>query len=200
LGRVKELLFELEEEVATPVTTVINLIGGPGCGKSTLAAQLYSDMKTFDLDVEMVREVAKEYAWEGKPLTAFNQISIIGEQIKKESSLFGKVDYIVTDSPVLLGSFYFEHNHDQQFMNKMVQDYYKFAEQNGVRFINFVLDRHQKYNPKGRFESEQEAIQIDEAIVLYLAAENYKYENLAGIHKIGSVSSWIIAKTGAFNG
>lgn len=179
------------------MTTVINLIGGPGIGKSTLAAEVYAKMKHWGLDVEMVREVAKEWANEGRKIGPFEQISIIGEQIKKESSLFGKVDYIVTDSPVLLGSFYFEHNHDQQFMNKMVQDYYKFAEQNGVKFVNFVLERYEKYIPKGRFETEQEAKEIDEAIVLYLAAEKYPYESLEMIHKIGSVPSWIIGRIGA---
>ena len=93
------------------MTTVINLISGPGSGKSTLAAELYANMKRRHLDVEIVREVAKEWAYEGKKIGPFEQIAIIGEQIKKESSLFGKVNYIVTDSPTLLGAFYFEHNH-----------------------------------------------------------------------------------------
>jgi len=181
------------------MTTVINLIGGPGCGKSTLAAELYARMKRNHMKVEMVREVAKEWAWEGKEITAFDQISIIGEQIKKESSLFNKVDYIITDSPVLLGSFYFDYNHDQRFMNKMVKDYYKFSESKGITFINFVLDRYEEYDPKGRFESEQDAIDIDTAILLYLAAEEYDCEVL-NVDKIGYISDYILLKLGEFNG
>jgi hypothetical protein len=156
-------------------TTVINLIGGPGAGKSTLAAELYAKMKRQQLDVEMVREVAKEWALEGRKIGPFEQLSILGEQIKKESSLFGKVQYVVTDSPVLLGAFYFDYNHDQEFMNKMVQDYYRFAQQNGVKFLNYMVPRCDKYNTTGRFETEQEANDIDDAVYLYMACQDYEF-------------------------
>lgn len=157
-------------------TTVISLLGGPCSGKSTLAADLYAKMKRRHMKVEMVREVAKEWAYDGKQIGPFEQIAIIGEQIKKESSLFGKVDYIITDSPVLLGAFYFDYNHDQRFMNTMVNEYYEFAKTRDIKFINYVIPRADApYNPEGRFESEQESIDIDDAIVLYLAAEGYFY-------------------------
>lgn len=157
------------------MTTVISLIGGPGAGKSTMAADLYSKMKRKHMNVEMVREVAKEYAYDGRKIGPFEQIAIIGEQIKKESSLFGKVDYIVTDSPVLLGAFYFDYNHNERFMNKMVQDYYRFAEKNGIKFKNYIIPRiDEVYEKSGRFEDEADALDIDEAIVLYMAAEGYK--------------------------
>ena len=161
------------------MTTVINLIGGPGCGKSTLAAELYAKMKRKHMKVEMVREVAKEWAWEGKEITAFDQISIIGEQIKKESSLFNKVDFIITDSPVLLGAFYFDYNHDERFMNTMVSEYYKYSISKGIKFINYVVPRKDIYDPSGRFESYEEATNIDDAMVLYLAAEDYGFSFLS---------------------
>lgn len=42
------------------MTKVINLIGAPGAGKSTIASQLFSLMKWQGLDVELVSEYAKE--------------------------------------------------------------------------------------------------------------------------------------------
>ena len=41
-------------------TIVINLIGSPGTGKSTLASELFSKMKWKGHDVELVSEYAKE--------------------------------------------------------------------------------------------------------------------------------------------
>lgn len=156
------------------MTTVINLIGGPCCGKSTFAAELYSKMKRHHLKVEMVREVAKEWAWESKKIGPFEQISIIGEQLKKESSLFNKVDYIITDSPVLLGGFYLEHNHYQYFMNKPIKDYYSFAEEQKIKFINFVLPRPYEYHQDGRFETEEQALDTDVCLLNYLSCNQYK--------------------------
>jgi hypothetical protein len=155
------------------MTTVINLLGGPNCGKSTVAAELYAQMKRKHMNVEMVREVAKEWAWEGKKIGPFEQIAIIGEQIKRESSLFGKVDYIVTDSPVVLGAFYFEHNHKQKFMGEMVYDYYKFAKSKDIKFEHYIIPRtDEPYNQIGRFETEEQAKDIDSAIHFYMFQGN----------------------------
>jgi len=178
------------------MTVVINLIGGPGVGKSTLAAELYAKMKQYNMKVEMVREVAKDWAWEGREITAFDQIAIIGEQIKRESMLFDKVDYIITDSPILLGSFYFDYNHDQRFMNQMVKDYYKYSETENVKFLNFVQDRFGTYEEDGRFESKQEAEDIDDALILYLAAEGYTYENLDDRYLGSTRANFIITRLG----
>ena len=40
-------------------TLVINLIGGPGCGKSTIAAELFSRLKKMGVTCELVTEYIK---------------------------------------------------------------------------------------------------------------------------------------------
>ena len=45
---------------------VINLFGGPGCGKSTTAADLFARMKLRGLSVELVTEYAKDVVWDEK--------------------------------------------------------------------------------------------------------------------------------------
>lgn len=159
-------------------TTVINLIGGPGCGKSTAAAWLYADMKCNKRNVEMVREVAKKYAIAGHKIGPFEQLSILGEQIKEESALFGKVEYIVTDSPALLGGFYCEYNHHQRFMSDMVEQYYKYARQQGVKFWNYWIIRDGEYDVSGRFESEAQAKEIDLNIKRYVKDFGFDMMNI----------------------
>jgi adenylylsulfate kinase-like enzyme len=39
---------------------VINLFGGPGTGKSTLAAALFTDLKMKGINAELVTEFAKD--------------------------------------------------------------------------------------------------------------------------------------------
>jgi hypothetical protein len=159
-------------------TTVINLLGGSGVGKSTVAADLYSKMKRLHLKVELVREVAKEWAWEKRPIGPFDQISILGEQIRKESMFFGKVDFIVTDSPSILGAFYFNHNYNQQFMNQTVQAYYIFSRENNVKFVNFILPRLGHFETSGRYETEEQARIIDTKLVEYLDKHRYDYTHI----------------------
>ena len=158
------------------MTTVISLIAGPGAGKSTLAAELYAKMKRQGLDVEMVREVAKEWAYDGRKIGPFEQLSILGEQIKKESSLFNKVDYIVTDSPVFLGAFYLNYNHNQDIACEFVKNYYNFGKEQRVQFLNYVIPRRGDYRTEGRYESEEQAKFIDSAIKVYLRQWHYQFE------------------------
>ncbi len=156
-------------------TTVINMLGGPGSGKSTNAAELYAKMKRESMHVELVREVAKEWVWQGHYIGPFEQMSILGKQIQRESSLFGKVEYIVTDSPALLGAFYCQKA-GQGFMTDMVYHYYKYSEVHGVRFLNYMVPRKEKYDPKGRFESEEQSKEIDTQLQDYMNLHEFSFK------------------------
>jgi tRNA uridine 5-carbamoylmethylation protein Kti12 len=83
-------------------TTIINLYGGPGTGKSTSAAYLYYILKAEGHNVELVREYVKDWAWEGRQISTYDQIYFLGKQVRRESLLYGKVDWIITDSPVMM--------------------------------------------------------------------------------------------------
>lgn len=160
------------------MTTVINFLGGPSCGKSTNAAELYAIMKHNGYKVELVREVAKEWAWEGRTIGPFDQMAILGEQIRRESSLYNKVDYVITDSPALLGAFYFDYNHHQYFMNDMIIDYYKYCSKHNVLFKNYLLPRKKKYDTNGRYQSEEDAKKLDKALIAYLNQYGFSYKQL----------------------
>lgn len=89
-------------------TVVINLFGEACTGKSTHATGLYSLMKKKGYSVELIREWVKDVFYEGhgSMWKLGNQYKITGEQIEATDRLIDKVDYIITDSPILLGALY----------------------------------------------------------------------------------------------
>lgn len=175
------------------MSIVINLLGGPSVGKSTMATKVYTDMKKMGLKVELVREFAKEWAWDGRVIEPFYQMAIIGEQIRRESSLFGKVDYIITDSPAILGAFYMDYNHNQDYMTDMVKSYIHYAEGKGVRFKNLILPRNKNYNSSGRFETKAQVEVLDYSLTDFLdenkiSTEEYSESAIMGLIKKEPVS------------
>lgn len=154
------------------MTTVINLYGGPGTGKSTRAASLYAEMKTAGINCELIREYVKDWAWEGKHIGKYDQTYILAKQFKKESLLYNKVDYIITDSPFILSGFYAEHYRDQKFITETALNLIKLAQEDGVLFRHYALKRFKKYNHDGRYESEEQAKAIDGLMVNFLEKNN----------------------------
>lgn len=179
------------------MTKVINLIGSPSAGKSTTAAGLYAKMKALGYSVELVREAAKDYAWEGRKISYTDQIALAGEQIRREGILYGKVDYIITDSPILLAPFYLKRNHgDPAELTNFIFAYYKFK--TDVEFINVWIDRNKKYDQNGRFESEEDALLLDKELYNYVK-DYYGYNliKIEGLHKDQQLLK-IITKTCGF--
>lgn len=148
-------------------TTVINLFGGSGVGKSTVAALLFARMKILGLHVELVREYVKLWAWSGRQVRKEDQIYLLGKQSAYESMLYGKVDYIVTDSPILLAGVYAEwHNGlDGQYVTLAANSFIEQAKATGgVRVENYILERGvgpSKFDTRGRWESEEQAKGMD---------------------------------------
>lgn len=148
-------------------TTIINLYGGPGTGKSTSAAYLYYLLKLAGKNVELVREYVKDWAWDERRISTYDQIYFLGKQTRRESMLYGKVDYIVTDSPVMMGVFY-GHKYCPPILAKGIasatQAFYDQAAADGHRHCHIFLDRIKKYVAVGRYQSEEEARTMDKEL------------------------------------
>lgn len=168
------------------MTVVINLYGGPCSGKSTAAAQLFAEMKAKDLNCELVREFVKQWAWEGRKPVSFDQFYLFGNQSRLESSLYGKVDYIVTDCPVLITSYYaavFGNIEQARCFQQMLTTYLEMAEDAGHTHLHYFLERTNKYDPKGRFESEARAREVDEEMKYYLHDVGLKFTSVPASDK-----------------
>lgn len=131
---------------------VINLFGGPGAGKSTTAAGLFYLMKLENIKCELVTEYAKELVYEDRNLE--DGILIFAQQQRRMKRLIGKVDYIITDSPLIMSEVY-QLALPESF-HRLVR--YTF---NSFSNINVKINRVKPYQAYGRVQTEERARTLD---------------------------------------
>lgn len=158
--------------------TVVNFFGGPGCGKSTTAAELFARMKKKNFNVELIHEAAKEFVWEEWSHIFGEQDYIFAHQHRLIRRLTRhNIDYAVVDSSILLSLFYMPDDFPQSF-RPFVREVF-----DSYNNINIVLDRNPDipYVRTGRNESEQQAIEIDRKVRQYFEDTGIKhYRVMAG--------------------
>lgn len=151
-------------------TKVINLLGGPGCGKTAVAHGIMADFKRDGESVEYVNELAKDLTWEGRSLALDDQLYVLAKQHRNMYRLLGKVKWIVTDTSLLLGAYYVHDSYHKfdiyrrqriiPLVAELAKEYFDCYDNH-----NFVVDRGVKpYETAGRRQSEEEARQIDDDI------------------------------------
>ena len=158
---------------------VINFYGGPNTGKSTKAAGMYYKMNLAGYNVELVNEFAKECVWEDNVPMLKDQLFMLAHQHRKILRLVGKVDYVITDSPVLLSGIYRELYDGALYSNlidKLALECY-----NKYENINFMLDRPKTFDQTGRAQNLNESINIDQAILEMFKNENVPFFWLKGL-------------------
>jgi hypothetical protein len=160
------------------MTQVINLFGGSGLGKSTLAAGVFYKMKMQGIHCEMVREYVKQLAWDGIKVGPLDQPYLFGKQCKYESRLYNKVDYVVTDSPLLLSPFYEQFWTGDSIVLPSVLKFLEAAKKNGITHHNFFLTRQKKFDPRGRYETETQAIAADVGLKKFLQDLNVPFTDV----------------------
>jgi hypothetical protein len=146
-------------------TIVINLYGGPGCGKSTIAALAFGKLKQKGINCELVTEYAKDKVWEESYTTLKNQIYVFGKQLHRMWRLNNKVNVIITDSPLPLSIIY-DSEKDVNFENLVMSEFNKFDN------FNIIINRSTKYQIEGRYQTEEEAKKIDSDILSLLCKYN----------------------------
>lgn len=152
-------------------TQIINLFGGPGTGKSTIAALVFGELKKKGYEIELVTEYAKDKVWEESYKTLENQIYVFGKQLHRIWRIKNKVNFIITDSPILLSIIYDKEKNDN--LKRLVLDVH-----NNFNNINILIKRDTIYNPNGRFQNEIEAKQIDKQIMNLLKNNSIDFHEI----------------------
>lgn len=158
-------------------TVVLSLYGGSGLGKSTLAAEIFVEMKKAGESVELVTEYVKQWAWEGRDNRGLeNNVYIFAKQLRRESILYGKVDYIVTDCPLgLCPAYEAFHSPGQTVLWDLFKSVRKNQVDSGrVKHLDFHLMRQHPFKQEGRYETEEEARRVDNIIRQMIPAHPVK--------------------------
>lgn len=153
-------------------TLVVNLYGGPGTGKSTNSALTFGKLKEAGISCELAHEFAKELTWEERHHALMFQPYVMGKQMWRVTRLFGKVQVIVTDSPILLGIIYgFD-------LPASWWDFLYYVHHN-MDTLDIFLRRDTKIHPyveAGRNQSVDQAMELDKKIWHMLCQHSVSFE------------------------
>ena len=142
---------------------VVNLFGAPGAGKSTGAAYIFSKLKMAGINAELVTEFAKDKVWEESKSVFQNQAYIFGKQYFRISRVQGKVDVVITDSPILLSSFYANDEVLGKEFDALIMKVF-----NSYDSMNVFINRVKPHNPSGRFQTEAESDELSNVMRTFL--------------------------------
>lgn len=154
---------------------VINMYGGPGSGKSTTAAGLFYHMKLLHMNVELVTEYAKDLVYSNtlSILTKSHQEVIFAEQFRRQRILEDKVDWAITDSPLLFSLVYGTGSgrfNESAFTSYVVDTFDCFKN------INYFLRRPNVFTEVGRDHNLQQSQEIDGKIKSVLKDSYAQYK------------------------
>ena len=134
---------------------IINLIGQPGAGKSTLAATVFANSKCWvliansSLNLQRIRHGNRT-----QPLFS-NQIYVFAKQYYRMDRCSGKVDVLITDSPLIMSPMYNKDMDIDKPLKELVS-----AINGKYHNLYYYVKRVKKYNPIGRSQTEDESDEI----------------------------------------
>ena len=165
---------------------VINLFGGPGVGKTTLAMRVFTELNMRDLKVEYVDEYAKELTWDQSFYKMGNQRVVYANQHQKFWRLKDVIDVAVTDAPIFNSIVYSGKNDKNKTFHADV--FHEFME---YQNLNFFLKRETIYQEHGRSQKLEDAIKVDEEVLRCLKWFKVPYVEIGLENATESVLSMI---------
>lgn len=168
---------------------VCNFFGGPGAGKSTMAAALFAELKFCGINCELVQEYTKENEWEGRTGKIRQaQDYIFAKQHFRLSRLIGEVDVIITDAPLMLSQIYMPKDYLPSLSSVVLEAHRRFDN------LNLFVHRTKVYQEAGRSQTYDQAVEIDKAI----RAMMQDMHNVGGVHD-GITTSTMYGPESVFN-
>ena len=117
------------------MSKLINLFGGPGIGKSSIAAGVTYKLKKKHISCNNPYEFPKLLAWDKNNEAIKDQLYVLANQHRGIAQSYGKVDYIIIDSPVMFSTIYHSY-----YTKGYPAEFY------GDSFHQMVVDLHKKYD------------------------------------------------------
>ena len=164
------------------MSKIINLFGGPGIGKSSIANGLTYKLKKKHISCDNPYEFPKLLAWDENHSAIRDQLYVLANQHRGIVKSYGKVDFIILDSPILLSLTYRNYYKSNEYpatlygesFDKLVLDTF-----NQYDNINIVLNRSiGLHNEKERYQTLKQSILLDVEIENTLIKHQLPYTKL----------------------
>ena len=165
----------------------VNVFGGPGSGKSTMAYAVAAELKARGYTAECVGEVVKDCIYDAArgdqeaarllDGSVESQEELYRRQSARERRLDGLVQFVVADSPAIMGLAYLAPDADEDRAARLAalaQDEFEAQES-----VNVIVAREGAYDPRARIHAEDEAERIDaDVLALVERATAGRYETV----------------------
>ena len=167
---------------------VINLIGGPCCGKSTISAELFSRLKKMGIKCELCVEYIKDKIYEEEKLIIKDQILLFANQLFKIKTKLNKVDVVINDGSLLNNILYnIEKNPELDAL--IVSQYFKFNN------IDFFLERGTlPFEEYGRIHNLEQSVKLDNDIKDLYKKYNAQYISIDSRDAVDKIIPIVIKK------
>ena len=161
------------------MSKIVNLFGGPGIGKSSIANGLTYKLKKKHITCDNPYEFPKVLAWDENHSAIKDQLYVLANQHRGIVKSYGKVDYIILDSPIILSLVYRSVYKGLEYpatlygdsFDKMVLDIH-----NQYDTLNILLKRTDGgFNEKERYQTIDESKMLDDEIEKTLINHNIPY-------------------------
>jgi nicotinamide riboside kinase len=169
---------------------LIQIFGAPSSGKSTLASELYTEMKKKGFNSILVNEYSTEYIAEyGIPNSPIDQMVIFYKQLNKEIMFLESKDYVICDSSSILNYFYFRQLFSEKLSKKDIASINHLQKEilkhiNTIDQIFYVPPIVSDDVSDGiRYHNEEQITKIDRWIKSYLELENIGHIDLSNISR-----------------
>lgn len=147
-------------------TVVVNCFAGPDAGKSIAAMELASTLGRMNVSAAYVTGYAKELMWNdpGNPLldgSVESQKTLLQVQNQRLLRLQGRVDIVVTDSPLMLCGIYAAA--PDSALDELVMDAH-----NSYNNYNLLITRDNSYLTARHTQELQKNTALDEKVADYI--------------------------------
>jgi hypothetical protein len=154
-------------------TLLVNIFGGPAIGKSDCARELTNLLSRSGFSCEYVSEFAKPLVWGQNFKALSNQVFVTASQFNDLLNVYGQVDFLITDSPVLTGIAFPGPCCTPAWETHVLELHHHF------NHVNFVLERNiEHYKPEGRVQNLDGCLAADILLETFLHQHGIKFDRL----------------------
>lgn len=174
------------------MTCLFNFYGAPSSGKTTAAAMAFVYAKKHGFSAALVQEYATELILAGKEELLLNQPLLFEEQLRRIQISYGKVDFIMVDSPLLLNVVFHRLRTpvpDKEFEQRVIDADREFCQK------NILLAYHpERYSAYGRVTTRNDSFMIDQFIKNVLQETQSPYIEFDSLENLGNNLNTVFEK------